>query len=130
MTTKSDLMRYRRLQDMGCIVAKLFYRAYRDADIHHLTEGGRRLGNKFTIPLSPWLHRGVCDDGRSCADMTAVYGPSLALNKREFVRVYGSERELLAKVNALLDRAGLSDTHDDLPAPDNSTLWRIGEANE
>jgi hypothetical protein len=99
MTTKSDLRRYRLLQDMGCIVARLFYGAYRDADIHHITEGGRRLGNQFTIPLSPWLHRAVRDDGMSQEEMTATFGPSLAVSKRDFIARFGTERELLAKVN-------------------------------
>lgn len=103
MTSKTDLARYHELHRIGCIVAYLFYGAYRDADIHHLTEGGRRLGNQFTIPLSPWTHRGVCDTGWTVKEMETTFGPSLARNKRLFVATYGTERYLLEKVDALID---------------------------
>lgn len=99
MTTKADLLRYRKLHDMGCIVSHLFYSAYRDADVHHITQGGRRMGNQFTLPLSPWLHRGVKNEAMSREDMEYAFGPSLAHSREAFENAFGTEMELLARVN-------------------------------
>lgn len=73
-------------------------------ELHHLNEAGRagnkRRGDKFTIPLCTWHHRGVthgyCMDG-----ITKRYGPSLVWSKR-FRAVYGLDDELLADVNDLI----------------------------
>ena len=119
--TKAERERLSRLKEMPCIVC-----GRRPVEIHHLVDNGyRRLsgGHSSTIPLCIWHHRGEPDYWQSKKSMAQSHGPSLATSKRAFVERFGSERELLAKVNALLDRAGLSDTHYDLPAPnaDNST---------
>jgi hypothetical protein len=34
--------------------------------------------------------------------MRMMYGPSMALESKEFARIYGSQRELLGKVNEML----------------------------
>ena len=104
--TKAERERIASFRHIGCIAAHLNGRFDSQYDVHHLTEGGRRLGHLFTIPLSPWAHRGIQDELMTTADMEQFYGPSLALNKRAFVARYGDERSLLAKVNALLDRFG------------------------
>lgn len=94
--TASDRKRFRALQDIGCICCLLD--GYRNipAEIHHITEAGRRLGHDHTIPLCPWHHRSAAE---------SVYdhfkGPSLAKGKRDFEERYGTEIELLAKVNRM-----------------------------
>ena len=92
MSSKSDLKRYDRLQQIGCIACIKDMKYGVSPDIHHLVEGNKRLGNKFTLPLCPWHHRGVGHGN----------GPSLALNKKAFVAQYGTERELLKEVNEKL----------------------------
>jgi len=75
-------------------------------EAHHLVDRGYRKhsgGHDATIPLCAWHHRGLQRDGWIKAEMTAKYGPSLALKKREFVLMYDSERELLAMVNKVLE---------------------------
>jgi hypothetical protein len=42
--------------------------------------------------------------GVRASEMFKVYGPSLAVSKRQFVAVFGTERELLARVD--LRRSG------------------------
>jgi hypothetical protein len=71
-------------------------------EVHHITSAGRRLGHDATLPLGSWHHRGTPRDGLRPSQMEQVYGPSLALNKRAFVRCFGLELELLQKVNAAL----------------------------
>jgi hypothetical protein len=102
VTTKADRMRYDCFRHIGCIVSRLYLDRYELYDVHHLVEG-YRLGNQYTIPLNPWFHRGVTVDNCSQADMERIYGPSLAKNKRAFVDTFGTERQLLEKVNAMVD---------------------------
>ena len=77
-------------------------------EIHHIVDRGSRKhsgGHDATIPLCSWHHRGDCRTGFTARDMETGYGPSLARNKRGFVAKYGTERELLALVDARLERA-------------------------
>lgn len=104
MSSKSDQRRYDRLHRIGCIACKRDGR-FSQIDVHHLVDRGTRKhsgGNKATLPLCPFHHRGEPADGYSTEWMTCMYGPSLALNKRAFIARYGTERELLAEVDALI----------------------------
>ena len=94
-----------RLHEMGCICCGRM-----GVHVHHIVDKGyRRLsgGHQATIPLCPYHHVGypypaLVSVECSKAEIEQYFGPSLALNKRAFVERYGTERELLAKVNALL----------------------------
>lgn len=55
-----------------------------------------------TIPLGEWHHQGYPKYDLTVTYMRAMWGPSMALESKEFARVYGSQRELLAKVNEML----------------------------
>ena len=99
--TKAQRARFLALQDMGCAACSQ-RGVHRPAEIHHLVRGGRRLGHDFTIPLCAWCHRGVPDDGLSVSDAELILGPSLARSKRDFVRFYGSEIDLLVQTDAAI----------------------------
>lgn len=85
--------RYDLLQQIGCIACSIEGAGYAAPDCHHIVEGNKRLGDEYTLPLCPWHHRGV---------LPSKPGPSLAKSKREFVARYGTERELLEKVDRLI----------------------------
>ncbi len=72
-------------------------------EVHHLTECGRRLGHDFTIALCQWHHRGDPPVGMSKTEATGLYGPSYADGRRPFAEVFGSDDELLAIQNQLLE---------------------------
>lgn len=99
--TKDDLIRFRKLQELGCIIFGEFHGVYVEPDVHHLTEG-YRLGHRYTIPLSPYFHRGIPPDGMTTKEAEEKFGPSLAANKKEFVKQFGTERELLQRVDLLI----------------------------
>jgi hypothetical protein len=74
-------------------------------EAHHLVDFGYREhsgGHDSTLPLCGWHHRGLQRELWLKIEMEAKYGPSLGLNKRKFVATYGTERELLAKIDVLL----------------------------
>lgn len=72
-------------------------------EIHHLNGGGhhgqKRRGDDFTIPLCVWHHRGQ----GVAKTMTAAHGPSWAKGSKPFRAVYGTDDELLALVNSLIE---------------------------
>lgn len=77
-------------------------------EAHHLVDKGTRKlsgGHDATIPLEAWHHRGICIDYLTAREMTELYGPSLARNKKAFIAQYGSERELLEQTDAELGSA-------------------------
>lgn len=98
--------RFHMLQKIGCICCYINGINGVPADVHHIVDKGYRAhsgGDAATLPLCPWHHRGVPPSGMS-EDTSLLYaGPSLALHKKRFVREFGTERELLAKVNGLLE---------------------------
>jgi hypothetical protein len=103
---KIDRARLAKIKSFGCLACAQDGRRWQ-SDAHHVVSNGyRRLsgGHQNTISLCPWHHRGLLPDGYTTSRATAEFGPSLAVNKREFVNRYGTERQLLAKINAKLDR--------------------------
>ena len=104
--TKAQQERFSELQRIGCIACNVSRLGFRHAEIHHITRSGRRLGHDYTIPLCAWCHRAVPDGNLSPKEMEGRIGPSLARNKRRFVEVYGTELELLERVEKLREIYG------------------------
>jgi hypothetical protein len=99
-----DIERFAKLYGLGCIVSRVFFGRWEPAEIHHLVEGRKRLGHQFTIPLSPWFHRGVPPLAEMRpSEAVEKIGPSLAMSKRDFVAKFGTERELLEQTNKLIE---------------------------
>ena len=74
------------------------------AEIHHLLDGGVRIGHSATIGLCPWHHRGVpTSTGMSMVSCEQMYGPSLVQGSKRFKEVYGSNDELLELQNELTE---------------------------
>lgn len=77
-------------------------------EAHHLVDKGYRIhsgGHMATIPLCKWHHRGELLYPHTQREMHFLYGPSLALHKREFKALYGTERELLELTDQILEQA-------------------------
>jgi hypothetical protein len=91
MTSRRDLSRFDKLQRIGCIACHILG-IFSQADVHHILSGGRRKGHQNTIPLCPWHHRGV----------GSGQGPSLANGSKPFHATFGTQQDLLTKVNELI----------------------------
>lgn len=91
-----------KIAAMGCIACKMRLGTHEPTTVHHITDSGRRLGHMFTIPLCPFHHQGYIKPGMTGKRMEQTFGPSLAKSKAEFVRVFGTELELLEKVKSCL----------------------------
>lgn len=105
--TAADRKRFEAIKSMPCVACQI--RGLRGVcgatEAHHLLSGNRRIGHEATIPLGSWHHRGVRFPGWSIAKMEAAFGPSLALSSKRFRGEFGSDDELLARVNERIQEA-------------------------
>lgn len=105
--TIAESKRIDAMMQMGCALTWIKYGRHVPAECHHITSCRKRLGPLYTIPLSPWYHRGVPDPGFSQRDMRRDFGASLADGSKEFQKSHGTtELELWQKIQFVL---GLSD---------------------
>ena len=96
------MKRFDAMKESGCIATMIATNRYsQPPDIHHLTSGGRRRGDEYTIALSPWNHRGLTN-GMTKQRCTGLYGPSFAHGRREFAAFFGDDDRLLAIQNEVL----------------------------
>ena len=85
--------------------APLGFAPVHGCDYHHILSGGRRIGHMSGMGLCAWHHRGVPSWGCTVKEMRAHYGPSLMDGSKLFHAAYGSDDELLAGQNLLLEVA-------------------------
>ena len=106
--TKEEAQRNKIIKAGGCMLTWLKFGEKKYAEIHHITIPGKRLGHAYTIPLSPWYHRGVCDPGKTKEEMRTQYGASLTDGTHAFVASHHyTELELWQKLQVAL---GLDDS--------------------
>lgn len=105
MNILTKQQRYDRLRSFGCVCCRQSGVYNDQVDMHHLVDKGNRKasgGDKATLPLCVWHHRGMAPDGYTVERATLLLGPSFEHNRRDFNRVYGTQRELLQKVDLFL----------------------------
>ena len=73
----------------GCIPCLLSPRPILNvhATVQHVKEGNKRLGHQYTYAVCGYHHFG---------HNPKMFGPSLALNSREYAEVFGTERQLVS----------------------------------
>lgn len=99
--------RYEALRSIGCIACRIEGQTdCGPVEIHHLNLGGyagqKRRGDDYTIPLGKWHHRGVSHWNLHSSVMEQHFGPSLARQSSEFRQRYGTDDELLERVNRMV----------------------------
>ena len=96
--------RFGAIQQIGCLACLLDGRPGEPCDIHHILQGGRRVGHDGTIGLCPHHHRGLPRNGLTAQQTADLFGPSMAHQPREFAAAYGSQEALLAMQDRLLEQ--------------------------
>jgi hypothetical protein len=95
--TKAERAHMEAVQALGCIVCRTTHEGYVPAEIHHVLKNGRRMGHMFVLPLC-WQHHRL---GANTPSVVSRHPWRL-----EFQARYGTEEQLLAKVDELLSRSG------------------------
>ncbi len=103
--TKSESARMDRISRLRCVACWATGLCCGKTEVHHLLSGGKRRGHAFTIPLGLYHHQGIPLAGSTTEQMRLLFGPSLRLESKAFHKRYGSDDELLAKVDAFLMEA-------------------------
>lgn len=92
---KADEKHLDQVQQLGCIVCSIDMGVYSPCEIHHILDGNRRRGHRYVLPLCFSHHRG---GGDGSGDTFVSRHPY----KHRFEDAYGTEDELLARVNQRL----------------------------
>jgi hypothetical protein len=109
--SKAHHQRFETMREIGCLISLVYFgKGGTPGTVHHIVEGGKRLGHQFTLYLSPWFHQGqppmVIRRGEpkqlSQDQATHLYGPSLELDRLAFEARFGTQRELLAMQDDLI----------------------------
>lgn len=112
MTPAEKSRRFDKLRELGCVCCLLNQdngdgMTSTPVEIHHLNGGGhhgqKRRGDEFTIPLCSYHHRAVPAFSAPYRTQAEHYGPSWAKGSKPFRAVYGTDDELLALVNSLIE---------------------------
>ena len=109
--TKIEAKRKDAIKDIAvCVCCRLRSRIvhlspHGYVDVHHLLKGNKRIGHMHTIGLCVWHHRGHTLDGYNRIQMQALYGHSLAHGSKPFREQFGSDEDLLALQDEMLDPA-------------------------
>ncbi len=98
--------RFAALKELGCICCLIDKQPTPCGapEIHHLVDMGTRElsgGDESTIVLGRWHHQQIPLWGSTVSEMRRKYGPYLK-SRRAFRERYGTERSLLAKVDAMI----------------------------
>lgn len=104
--TKAQKKRFTTLVDLGCIACILdkyiepfpINAGYRP-EVHHMKEGGKRMGHDDTAPLCYWHHQGLPYEGRTEKFFLENIGPSFHKHTENFRARYGDDLELIEIVN-------------------------------
>jgi hypothetical protein len=100
--TKAESARMARISRLRCVACWDTGLCCGKTEVHHLLSGGKRRGHAYTIPLGLWHHQGIPLLESNTELMRLFFGPSLRLESKAFHERYGSDDELLAKVDALI----------------------------
>ncbi|KLD65441.1 Ref family recombination enhancement nuclease [Dyella japonica] len=108
--SREDLERFAAMRKLGCLACRMNgTRGYvrvvgTRLEVHHLLNGGVRIGHHAVICLCRFHHQGdkwpELDQGY--AHVSKYYGPSLARESRAFYALYGNNDRLLTFQNELL----------------------------
>jgi hypothetical protein len=111
----TDKQRLEAIHNLPCIACEIedelrgrYIEQPNKTTAHHIVDKGyRRLsgGHKSTLPLCEWHHMGYRLLTHDFVDMSAKWGPSMEHEKKKFIARYGTERQLLVRVNTKLEAA-------------------------
>jgi hypothetical protein len=94
--TADEKRHMQAVAELGCIACRKAGIYGSPAELHHIRETagiGQRASHYEVIPLCYHHHRG-----------TSKLAPSVHMSRKAFVEAYGSEKDLLDEVMALLGR--------------------------
>lgn len=103
--TKAARMRIERMKPIGCLAcAHIGLLNLEHLELHHLLEGGRRLGHLYSFFLCRGHHQGDWSDTQ-LIQLLADYRVSISDGRKRFIQIYGTERRLWERVQVTINDA-------------------------
>jgi hypothetical protein len=99
--TKYEADRIDAMLRLGCVACAFIDLPVPFAEVHHILDGGRRMGHWFTIPLCPGHHRDVWSP-EQLEVIEAMDRVSISDSRNTFMEVYPSERAMWNRVQSRL----------------------------
>jgi hypothetical protein len=87
--TKTEAAWHDYLRQWGCVVCRFYWLVYTEPEIHHIIDGGKKIGHMWVLPLCLRHHR---MPGQGYATRHSDRGSS---GKAAFEAAYGTEIELM-----------------------------------
>lgn len=103
--TRDEKRRMARVCELGCIACRSLLGEEIElapAENHHLLDGGRRRGHRFTIGLCGYHHVGRIPNGMDRKTIRDRLGPALTDGTKTFKVFFGDDDSLLAFQEFLL----------------------------
>jgi hypothetical protein len=101
--TKAESLRIERMKPIGCVAcAHIGLLNLEHLELHHLLEGGRRLGHLYTIFLCSGHHRADWSDTQ-LIQLPADYRVSISDGRKRFIQIFGTERSLWERVQVTIN---------------------------
>lgn len=99
---KAEQARIERMLMLGCVAcAAIGIPNTHMIECHHILDGNRRMGHRFTIPLCKGHHQGYFTLVQQLR-LTQKQLTAISDGRPLFEKVFGTERELCEKVDLLL----------------------------
>ena len=99
--TKYEAERIEAMKRLGCVACAVLGIPYAQIEVHHLLDGGVRMGHWFTIPLCAGHHRGLFTALQRDL-LEEKQQVAISDGRKLFRAVYGTERELWERVQTRL----------------------------
>jgi hypothetical protein len=99
--TRYEQERIEAMVRLGCVCCAKLGIPYANVECHHLLSGGKKMGHWFTIPLCAGHHQGYFTALQKKL-IPAKQRVAISSGSKAFARIYGTQRELWARVQKRL----------------------------
>lgn len=99
--TRYEAERIEAMKKLGCVACAVLGIPYVQIEVHHLLDGGVRMGHWFTIPLCAGHHRGLFTALQRDL-LEEKQQVAISDGRKLFRAVYGTERQLWERVQTRL----------------------------
>jgi hypothetical protein len=101
--TLAEVMRFEAIRTVGCTPCWLNGVSFNPCAVHHVVKGRKRLGHRWTYGNCDWHHQGYPLNGLDERGSEEIAGPSLAKNPRAYHERFGTEEQLVALCDAMIE---------------------------
>lgn len=99
--TKYEAERITSMLTLGCVACAHLSLPFAYAEVHHILDGGVRMGHWFTLPLCPGHHRGVWTP-EQIELIEPLNRVAISDGRKLFIEIYPTERQLWERVQTRL----------------------------